>query len=54
MADEQYTQLTAWEDFIAELENAGMRAGISAEAETWNPKPKRKNKEKPPQSERLF
>lgn len=51
MADPKYIQLSSWEELIAWLEKEGAKLGID---HTWNPKPKRKSKKKPPQSEGLF
>lgn len=50
MTEPEYIQLTSWEDFIAWLE----KFGYKDEVPEWNPKPKRKNKKKPPQEEGLF
>lgn len=48
----EFIQLQSWEELIAWLTREGMKAGI--DSSTWNPKPKRKNKKAPPQSEGLF
>lgn len=48
--EEEYVQLSSWEEFVAWLEKAGMKIM----GDDWNPKPKRKNKKAPPQSEGLF
>jgi hypothetical protein len=50
--DEEYVQLSSWAELIEWLEREGMKAGI--DSATWNPKPKRRSKKKPPQSEGLF
>ncbi len=51
MPDEEYVQLKSWQELVDWLEREGMK--IIPEPE-WNPKPKRKSKKKPPQSEGLF
>ncbi len=51
MENEEYIQLDSWEDLIKWLEGFGYKDHIEPE---WNPKPKRKNKRKPPQEEGLF
>jgi hypothetical protein len=48
----EYIQLTSWEELIAWMEREGMKI-VPPEPE-WNPKPKRKSKKRPPQSEGLF
>lgn len=51
-SEPEYIQLTSWDELIAWLEREGMK--ILPQASEWNPKPKRKNKKKPPQEEGLF
>lgn len=50
--DSEYVQLQSWDELVAWLECEGMKSGI--DYSNWNPKPKRKSKKKPPQSEGLF
>ncbi len=50
-SEPEYIQLQSWDELIAWLEREGYK--IIPEPE-WNPKPKRKNKKKPPQAEGLF
>ena len=49
--DEEYVQLSSWDELIAWLEREGYK--IIPESD-WNPKPKRKNKKRKPQEEGLF
>ena len=49
---EEYVQLSSWQELIEWLEREGCKA--MDDVRDWNPKPKRKNKKKPPQSEGLF
>ncbi len=51
--NEEYVQLTSWDELIAWLEKEGYKV-IGLEAKDWNPKPKQKSKKRPPQSEGLF
>lgn len=51
MAEPEYIQLSSWEELIAWMEREGMKV---IPVDDWNPKPKRKNKKSPPQSEGLF
>ena len=48
---EEYVQLQSWDELIAWLEREGYKVIPKPE---WNPKPKRRNKRKPPQEEGLF
>lgn len=46
----EYVQLSSWEELVAFVE----KAQLAIFGKDWNPKPKRKNKKTPPQSEGLF
>jgi hypothetical protein len=48
---EEYVQLTSWAELIEWLEREGYKV---MPVDNWNPKPKRRNKKKPPQTEGLF
>jgi hypothetical protein len=48
--EEEYVQLSSWEELKALIE----RAQLELFGKDWNPKPKRRDKKKPPQSEGLF
>ena len=50
--DEEYVQLSSWDELVAWIEREG--AKILPNASDWNPKPKRRDKRKPPQEEGLF
>ncbi len=50
--EEEYVQLSSWAELIEWLEKEGFQ--YFPVHEEWNPKPKRKNKKKPPQVEGLF
>ena len=52
-SESKYVQLTSWDELIAWLEKEGYKV-IGLEVKDWNPKPKRRSKKKPPQSEGLF
>lgn len=52
-SEPEYVQLTSWDELIAWLEKEGYKV-MGLEVGNWNPKPKRKSRKKPPQSEGLF
>lgn len=53
MDGEEYVQLQSWDELIAWMEKEGMKV-VGDSVANWNPKPKRKSKNKPPQAEGLF
>ena len=48
---EEYIQLQSWDELVEWIEREGAKILPGPE---WNPKPKRRDKKKPPQEEGLF
>ena len=51
-SEPEYIQLQSWDELVEWLEREG--AKILPNASDWNPKPKRRDRRKPPQEEGLF